>query len=196
MTVFFSAAADRNKAPILKVLHYRLKKLDRILEIGSGTGQHATFFAAQLPSLVWQCSDLPSNLPPLKSALLQSRLENLPTPVAIDVNDEPTLIDFQAIYTANTLHIMDEISVSNFFSYADKVLTKKAQLFIYGPFKVNGDFTSESNRRFDASLRSRGVGSAIRELEWVAASLRQGAGLDLVESVEMPANNLLLTFER
>ena len=195
MSDFFSPAAERNKEPILRLLQPHLEKLDRLLEIGSGTGQHAVYFAGQYPGILWQTSDLPANLAQLAMALRQSELANLPSPWMIDVNDPPVQHDFPAIYTANTLHIMSEGSVEQFFRYTNKALARSAQLFIYGPFNRNGEFTSESNQQFDASLRSRGVGSGIRDREWII-ELAAEIGLQLDELAAMPANNIMMTFSR
>ena len=198
----FSPACERNKGPILKALKSTLLGEQMLLEVGSGTGQHGEYFARHLPRVIWQTTDQEHNLLNLTERVSRADLANLLLPFRLDVNDHSWLCEtdakvclYDAVFTANTLHIMDVDSVENFFRGLPLNAKTKAQLIIYGPFRYNGRFTSESNAEFDQSLRSRGVGSAIREIEWIESLAAQG-GFVLKADLEMPANNQCLLFER
>jgi len=162
--------------------------------VGSGTGQHAVFFAEAFPFIVWQCADQAVYLDGVRAQLTHAKLSNLPKPLVLDVNQSVWVesgAKFDAVYSANTLHIMDEASVEAFFAGLPAVMKADAYLIVYGPFKYAGEFTSESNAGFDLSLRSRGVGSGIRDFEWVN-ELAEAQGLSLVLDQAMPANNQCL----
>lgn len=188
----FSPACERNRGPILAVLARFFANRRRVLEIGSGTGQHAVHFAAALPHLQWQCSDRPANLPGLRLWLDEARLANTPPPLALDVARGPWPPPaFDAVFSANTLHIMGWDEVEALFAGLGAVLAADARMAIYGPFRRAGLPTSPSNEAFDAELRSQDPRMGLRQLEAVeerAASI----GLDLIEVVDMPANNLML----
>ncbi len=194
----FSPACERNKDPILDVIAELLVAVDSVLEIGAGTAQHAVYFAAANPHLSWQTSDLAENLDGIRAQLTNAALPNTPAPVQLDVTQaswfaHPARYPF--VYTANTLHIMPWGSVEALFEQLPAVLEPKGYFVCYGPFKYGGEFTSDSNRVFDESLRARGVGSGIRDFEAVA-NLAQSAGLALVSDHQMPANNQCLIFRR
>ena len=194
----FSAACERNKDVILEKLTPYLAKLDSVLEIGSGTAQHAIHFAAAYPELRWQTSDQEEYIDGIQTQLKYADIENVLSPLIIDVNQTQWSANaecFPAVYTANTLHIMNESDVCAFFEGLPHVLAPKALLFIYGPFKYDGDFTSASNQEFDQSLRSRGCGSAIRDFEFIE-KLAKGIGLILLHDYKMPANNQFLIFQQ
>lgn len=192
----FSEACERNKGPILDILRRVLADRRRVLEIGSGTGQHAACFAAALPHLVWQASDLPENHPGIRAWLAEAALDNTPAPLALDVfapHWPPGLWD--AVFTANTLHIIAWEGGERVIRGAAAVLEPGGLLCAYGPFNYGGRYTSESNARFDASLRERDPSSGIRDFEAVNA-IAMSAGLALVEDNAMPANNRLLVWRR
>jgi len=194
----FSAACERNKDVILEVIKPYLCNLDSVLEIGSGTAQHAIHFARSLPNLQWQTSDQASYLDGVKAQLENSNIKNVEWPIELNVNQAVWVADgqlFDAIYTANTLHIMNSGDVRAFFTGLPSVTHKDALLIIYGPFKYAGEFTSESNREFDQSLRSRECGSAIRDIEHVH-KLAALAGFDFLVDNNMPANNQCLIYKR
>jgi len=178
------------------VLQRYLPEAENLLEVAGGTGQHAVYFAENFPHLIWQSSDIPAALPGLKPRIIQSDLLNLPEPIALDVNSGwPSQQQFDAIFSANSLHIMAAESVENFFPGVAACLNSGGTLLVYGPFKYNGEFTTESNARFDLWLKNRNPVSGIRDFEWVN-ELASAEGLTLVEDNAMPANNQLLVWRR
>lgn len=188
----YSAASERNREPILAVLRCAFAGRRRVLEIGSGTGQHAVHFAAALPELVWQSSDRAENLEGIRAWLDQAGLPNTPAPLSFDVRDAQWPAGgFDAVFTANTLHIMAPEEVEILFRRLPEVLAAEARVAIYGPFNYGGRHTSPSNAQFDASLRAGDPRRGIRDIEWIT-QLAQAAGLSLIEDCEMPANNRLL----
>lgn len=191
----YSAACERNRAPILSVLRRHFADRRRVLEIGSGTGQHAVHFAAALPQLEWQTSDREENLEGIRAWLDEAGLPNVRPPLTLDVNGVWPKKNFDAAFTANTLHIMSWPEVERLFAQLDAVLDQDAKLAVYGPFNYGGDFTSASNAAFDADLRSRAPHMGIRDIEAVQA-LAQGIGLHLLEDAAMPANNRCLVWQR
>ena len=196
-TLPFSAACERNKDPILDILRPYLENIDSALEIGSGTAQHAVHFAAQCPHLFWQTSDQTEYLAGIRAQIQNSGLINLPAPLCVDVQhtDWSALTAYPLIFTANTLHIMNEQQVMAFLIGARQVCKKEGWLAIYGPFKYDGVFTSPSNYQFDQSLRARGQGSAIRDFVWISG-LAEAQGFELANDHVMPANNQLLIWQR
>ena len=191
----FSPACERNQDAILAVLHERFADRTRVLEIGSGTGQHAAHFAPALPQLIWQTSDVAANLPGIRQWLDDARCPNTPAPLTFDINDAPPTGRFDAIFSANTLHIMGWAEVQRLFTLLPTLMTDDALLTVYGPFNYNGAFTSPSNAAFDASLRADQPQRGIRDFEAVDA-LAQSTGLALVEDRAMPANNRCITWRR
>lgn len=191
----FSPASERNREPILAVLRPRLAHSRRVLEIGSGTGQHAVHFAAAMPHLQWQASDRAVNLPGIRLWLAEAALPNTPEPLAFDVNGTLPAGPFDAVFTANTLHIMSWAEVQRLFAALPALMTSDALLTVYGPFNYKGQFTSNSNVQFDASLRLDDPLRGIRDFEAVDALAAQ-AGLHLLDDVAMPANNRCITWQR
>lgn len=194
----FSAACERNRDPILDVLRSHLGAARSVLEVGSGSGQHAIHFAARLPGLVWQCSDRDDQLAGIRLWLDEAALPNTPAPVALDVARQPWFADdrhFDAVFSANTLHIMGWPEVGAFFQGMERVLRPGGTLVVYGPFNYGGRYTSASNQDFDHWLQTRDPRSGIRDFEAVDALARQ-AGLILAADVEMPANNRCLVWRR
>lgn len=191
----FSPACARNQAPILEVLRLHFAQRSRVLEVGSGTGQHAVHFAAGLPQLVWQTSDVAANLPGVRQWLAEARLSNTPAPLEFDINGMPPAATFDAVFSANTLHIMAWREVERFFALLPGLTTADACLVVYGPFNVGGQFTSDGNAAFDASLRATDPDRGIRDLEAVDGLAAQ-AGFVRVEDRAMPANNRCLVWRR
>jgi trans-aconitate methyltransferase len=181
----FSEASERNRAPILEVLRRVFSESRRVLEIGSGTGQHAAYFAAELPHLVWQASDVAEHLAGIREWIAD------PAPIELDVDKPWPAVEADAVYSANTCHIMSWLQVERMFAGIGKLAP--AVLALYGPFNYNGRHTSESNARFDAMLRARDPASGLRDFEAVDA-LAQSRGLILQEDNAMPANNRLLVW--
>jgi cyclopropane fatty-acyl-phospholipid synthase-like methyltransferase len=188
-----SAACERNRDPILEVLRDRFADRRHVLEIGSGTGQHAVHFAAALPRLTWQTSDLEANLSGIRAWIGESGLPNLPPPIALDVTGSWPAARFDAVFTANTLHIMSWPQVQALFAALPGVLTPDAVLAVYGPFNYDGRFTSPSNAEFDEWLKRRSPLSGIREFAAVD-ELARSIGFMLVEDRQMPANNRALVW--
>ena len=191
----FAAACERNKAPILDVLRERFADRRHVLEIGSGTGQHAVHFAAALPHLQWQCTELEQNLPGLRLWLDEAALPNLLPPLVLDVKQPLPAGPWDAVFSANTLHILGWPEVERLFDGLALRLPLQGLLTVYGPFNLGGRFTSESNARFDAQLRSADARRGIRDLEAVDA-LAAAAGLTLLEQRAMPAHNLCVSWRR
>ena len=191
----FAPACARNQDAILDVLRARFADRTRVLEIGSGTGQHAVHFARALPHLSWQASDVAANLAGIRQWLDEARLRNTPAPLAFDINGAPPARRFDAIFSANTLHIMGWPEVQRLFAMLTVLMADDALLTVYGPFNERGEFTSPSNAAFDASLRAAHPLRGIRNFEEVDA-LARSAGLALVEDRSMPAHNRCITWRR
>jgi hypothetical protein len=190
-------ATERNREPILAVLRERFADRTRVIEIGSGTGQHAVFFAAALPHLTWQTSDLPDNHPGIRAWVEDSGLDNVLPPVAFDMAAPARwpAARYDAIFTANTLHIASWPQVQSFFQHLPRLLADDATLVVYGPFNIGGRYTSASNADFDQWLKARDPASGIRDLEAVQA-LAERAGLRFVEDSAMPAHNRCLVWKK
>jgi cyclopropane fatty-acyl-phospholipid synthase-like methyltransferase len=191
----FSPACERNREPILEVLREHFADRRNVFEIGSGTGQHAVHFAAALPKLRWQTSDVAENLPGIRMWLKDAALPNTPAPIAYDVNDPPPAGDYDAVFCANTLHIMGWKEVERMFAALPKLTRPGALLVIYGPFNYEGQYTSPSNAQFDEALRSGNPKRGIRDFEEVDA-LAAAAGFALKEDYPMPANNRCIVWKR
>jgi SAM-dependent methyltransferase len=194
----FSEACERNKGPILEVLARWLREPGVVLEVGAGTGQHASHFARHLPRLSWQPTEQFDNLGTLAARIAVDGPCNLLPPVELDVGATRWPWDadsVDAVFTANTLHIMSWPLVQALFQGVGQVLRDDGLLIIYGPFRYGGQFTSHSNQAFDEMLRSRDPASGIRDFEAVDA-LAAAQGLRLVEDCAMPANNQTLVWRR
>jgi cyclopropane fatty-acyl-phospholipid synthase-like methyltransferase len=191
----YADACDRNRGPILEVLERYCQDRRRVLEIGSGTGQHAVHFAAALPHLTWQTSDVEANLPGIRLWLEEAGLANLPPPLSLDVCGAWPRGRFDALFTANTLHIMSWEDVRTMFAAMAAVLEPDCLLAIYGPFNYQGAFTSPSNAAFDAWLKQRSARSGIRDFAAVDR-LARSIGFQLLEDHPMPANNRMLLWKR
>ena len=194
----FSEACERNKRPIYEVLTDAFADRSGVLEVGSGTGQHAVYFARRLGHLRWTPTDLQECLPMLRDRLEAEGPENVSEPLALNVHVHPWLErrvsdSIDAVFTANTLHIISWFDVEHFFEGVGTVLDSDGVLCIYGPFRYNGQYTSESNARFDQFLRQRDPSSGIRDIEAIA-ELAEKQGFRLDKDYAMPANNQLLVW--
>jgi cyclopropane fatty-acyl-phospholipid synthase-like methyltransferase len=188
-------SCDRNRDPILAVLRHHFAEVASVLEVGSGTGQHAVYFALKMTWLDWQTSDREENLPGIGQWLEEAMLPNTPPPIILDVDGPWPTQRYNAVFTANTLHIMGRDSVQAFFRGVGQVLGPRGSLVVYGPFNYEGRYTSESNREFDGWLKARDPQSAIRDFEAVDALARE-QGLLLIDDVAMPANNRCLVWRK
>ena len=204
----FSPSCERNRDPILSVLRTHFADRRQVLEVGSGSGQHAVYFAAALPQLVWQTSDCADNLPGIRQWLDEAGLPNTPAPLLFDVSeqrapsaadgstrDTTSMVGYDAVFSANTLHIMSWHEVEQLFAALPALTTAGARLVIYGPFNYSGQFTSASNAAFDASLKQRASHMGIRDVAEVDR-LASSAGFALTEDVVMPANNRCRIWQR
>ena len=203
----FSPSCERNREPILAVLRQHFADRHHVLEIGGGTGQHAVFFAEAMPWLTWQCSDRAESLPGIRMWLDEAGLPNTPPPIELDVTQpwpaHPTdgsgnprgQGGWDAVFSANTLHIMAWPQVVAFFAGIGAALADDGTLVVYGPFNYAGAHTSDSNREFDGWLKARDPHSGIRDFAAVDA-LAQAIGLRLVADVAMPANNRCIVWRR
>lgn len=193
MELPFSQACERNKDPILAELQKHFAGVATVLEIGSGTWQHAVHFAARLPHVTWQTSDLPVNHAGIQAWLDHAGGDNLVAPLALDVTKTWPSQTFDGAYSANTLHIMSWPAGQAMLRGLAEVIRPGGCLVYYGPFHMNGKPTSHSNASFDLMLRGRDPDSGIRHLEEVTAAAEQW-GWALRENTAMPANNRLLVF--
>ncbi|MGV8959725.1 MAG: DUF938 domain-containing protein [Stenotrophomonas sp.] len=202
----YSESCERNREPILAVLRQHFAHARQVLEIGSGTGQHAVHFAAAMPWLRWQSSDHRDYLPGIGQWLDEAGLANTPPPIELQAVTAPApglapqpvpvpAGGFDAVYSANTLHIMGWEQVQALFAGLTPLLAAEAVLVVYGPFNEGGQFSSDSNRVFDGWLKARDPRSGIRDLEAVTA-LAEQQGWALLEQVAMPANNRCLVWSR
>jgi SAM-dependent methyltransferase len=191
-----SEACERNKGPILRILTGAFAHCRSVLEIGSGTGQHAVHFATHLPHLRWQPSDRDDYLPGLRERIAHEGPPNLQPPIELDVRNLPWPVGrVDAIFTANTLHIMDWAAVEDLFRGVGAALDAGGVFCVYGPFRYGGRYTSASNAAFDEYLRMRDSLSGIRNFEDVN-NLSSEQGLRLLEDHAMPANNQLLVWHK
>lgn len=204
----YSQACENNKAPILSIIQSVFSTSQHVLEIGTGTAQHAVHFAQAMPHLIWQTSDQACYIPGIEVQLEQARdhnktssqrISNINDPLTLDVT-KPWPLTSQAlaidgIFTANTLHIMAKEMVEDFFIGVGKHLNIEGDLCIYGPFNYAGNYSSQSNANFDIWLAQQDLRSAIRDIEWII-ELASVQGLKLIADHTMPANNLLLHFKK
>ena len=200
----YSEACDQNKAPILAVIRPLFRDATRVLEIGSGTGQHAAHFAAALPWLVWQASDIPAHLPGIRLWIDEAALPNLPPPLTLDVTGswpdgreapEAGEAPFDAVFSANTAHIMGLPEVEAMFRGVGRLLAPGRPFALYGPFAYGGQHTSDSNASFDAWLRARDPRMGVRDkhhLDRLAAA----CGLMPEDDLPMPVNNRTLIYRK
>jgi cyclopropane fatty-acyl-phospholipid synthase-like methyltransferase len=189
----YSQACEDNKNSILAVLKTAFANTQQVLEIGSGSGQHAVYFASNLPHLQWQTSDLKINHRGINQWVDAYPCVNLIRPVNLDLQQPWPISTVEGIYTANTLHIISWPLVEKFFAGVKKCLANHGRLCIYGPFNYHGKFTSDSNADFNVWLKNRDEKSGIRDFEAIL-TLAQAADLTLVKDHTMPANNRLLEF--
>lgn len=192
----FAEAAEKNGPVILEVLQREFRDATDVLEIGSGTGQHAVMFAAALPSLRWQTSDLEDNHAGINAWIDSVGVDTVLRPVSFDVrtgNVEAASCD--AVFSANTAHIMGIDAVRRMFSVVGDALRADGVFCLYGPFRIDGMFNTESNERFDAGLRQRDVTMGIRDLETLDDFGASG-GLQRQRLYAMPSNNYIAVWKR
>ena len=192
----FAEYAERNGGPILDVLTDEFAATSRVLEIGSGTGQHAARFAAAMPHLMWQTSDLAENHPGITAWVNDANLDNLLAPLHLDVlTAEHSPAAYDCVFSANTAHIMSFDAVTRMFALVGEGLMDRGVFCLYGPFRRAGEFNTESNARFDQALRSRDPEMGIRDLEDLDA-LATANGMRRQRLYAMPANNHIAVWQR
>ncbi|MCK7597982.1 class I SAM-dependent methyltransferase [Microbulbifer sp. CAU 1566] len=187
-------STERNRQPILEHLQRLLVNSRHLLEIGSGTGQHAVYFAPRLPRVTWQTSERLQNLHEVQAWLNHSPADNLPAPVALDVTGNWPSLRVDAVFTSNTLHIMPAAAVEVFFARLKNVLQPGGQLIVYGPVKIAGEYIGPSNADFDCWLKEQDPLRGIRDLEWLD-QLAAVEGLVRTENNDLPAHNQLLVWQ-
>ena len=192
----YSESCEQNRDPILSVLKDVFSKVNKVLEIGSGTGQHAVYFGRHLPHLIWEPSDVEENIPGIRLWLEEAQLANVLSPIVLHVTDTqwPEEV-FDGIFSANTAHIMSWSSVEAMFNGIERVLESGGLFCLYGPFNYHGNYTSESNARFDQWLKMRDPNSGIRDFE-ALDKIAAEAGMTLDHDYEMPVNNRILVWRK
>ncbi len=191
----FAGAAARNADPILEILQHEFWDSTDVLEIGSGTGQHAVHFAATLDHLQWQTSDLGENHPAIRGWIADARVPNVRDPILLDVRTANLPVSYDAVYSANTAHIMSIDEVVRMFELVARVLRPDGIFCLYGPFRRFGEFSTESNARFDANLRARDPSMGIRDLEELDA-VGATNGLYRQNLYAVPSNNLVAVWRK
>ena len=192
----FSQSCEQNKWPILEILKIEFTRPAKLLEVGSGTGQHAVFFTQHLPHLHWTCSDLIDNHAGIQMWLDEAGQKNITGPLLLDANqvwdDE---LNFDILFSANTLHIMSLKSVENLIKNIGKTLNSGGKCFFYGPFMYDKQHTSQSNVHFDAWLKSRNPLSGVRDVSDLQTQFAK-EHITLVNDYAMPANNRSLVWQK
>ncbi len=190
----YSESCEQNKEPILSVISPLLASVSSVLEIGSGTGQHAIYFSKMMPHLSWHTSDCRPYLEGINAWISEASHKNVMPPFELDVSASKwPNAKYDAIFTANSLHIMNKQNADDLIEGAAAILNKGGSLIIYGPFNYNGSFSSESNKQFNQWLKDRDAQSGIKHFEDIAL-LALGNNMQLVTDYEMPANNRILHF--
>jgi len=196
MNKAFSQSCENNKQAILQRIQNIFQQSKTVWEIGSGTGQHACYFAKNLPQLTWQTTDREENLAGINCWIKETGLANLPQSIELNVVSEQWPCQhINALFTANTLHIMHWHEVECFFKGLEKYLSDNSIVCIYGPFNYQGQYTSQSNEQFDLWLKTQDPARGIRDFEAIE-TLANKTGLFIEDDFEMPANNRLLVFQK
>ncbi|WP_457666936.1 DUF938 domain-containing protein [Thiolapillus sp.] len=192
----YAESCDQNRDPILDVLRPLLASCSTVLEIGSGTGQHAVYFSRHMPHLHWQPSDRGENMPGIHLWREEAGLANLEAPVELDVTQKTwPAIGADAVFSANTAHIMSWPQVKAMIEGIGQLLPDQGLFLLYGPFNYDGQYTSDSNRRFDGWLKARDPLSGIRDFTALDVLATQ-AGMYLQDDIAMPANNRILCWRK
>ena len=190
-----SSSCVQNQAPILKIIKPLLLEKHTVLEVGSGTGQHAIYFAEKMPHLSWQASDQVQYLSSVNAWINEAKLSNTPPAINLDVTQAWPALEFDVIFSANTTHIMSWEMVVDFFQGVGESLGENGLFILYGPFNYHQQYTSQSNADFDMWLKNRDPNSAIRHFEALMELAKQ-AKLTLLKDYEMPANNRILCWQK
>jgi cyclopropane fatty-acyl-phospholipid synthase-like methyltransferase len=193
----YSEACDQNREPILAVLQrFIAADTKALLEIGSGTGQHAVYFAPEFAHMHWQTSDVQDNHPGIHAWLTDMPSDNVAAPLALDVlqDDWPSL-QYDIVFSANTAHIMSETAVVAMFTGVGQILAEGQYFLLYGPFNIDGKYTAPSNERFDQWLKARDPQMGVRDVGWLQ-TVAQQQGLIVQEVIDMPADNKIVVWQK
>ncbi|VAW73321.1 hypothetical protein MNBD_GAMMA12-3318 [hydrothermal vent metagenome] len=197
----YAESADQNKEVIVDVLRQYFVKSGNVLEIGAGTGQHARYFSSLLTTLRWTPSEVPDYMLMLEQGITNSGISNLIDPISVDVNtvqpgsSGPLAVQYDYIYSANTLHIMSWQSCINLISLVSNLLASGGLMVTYGPYNVNNQFSSDSNERFDLWLKQRDSLSGIRDIDDLRCEGLE-KNLQIDDIIEMPVNNKMLIWRK
>lgn len=192
----FAPAPERNKGAILRVIQEEFRNCSSVLEIGSGTGQHAVHFAAELAHLTWQTSDVEENHAGIRAWLRDAALQNVRDPLVLDVcTASASEGEYDGVFSANTAHIMSFAAVEKMFALVGSSLSGDGVFVLYGPFRQEGEFNTLSNARFHESLRQNDAGMGIRHLEDLDR-LAVAGGMRRSRLYAMPANNHIVAWRK
>lgn len=192
----FAEYAARNAAPILEILQREFRGASHVLEIGSGTGQHAVVFSAAMDHLHWQTSDLDENHAGIRAWIDSSRIQNVSPPLSIDVREATVEAGaYDAAFSSNTAHIMDIDAVEKMFLLVSQALRPGGVFCLYGPFRQCGAFNTQSNADFDANLRQRDPLMGIRDVETLNEFAAAGS-LQRARFYAVPSNNNVAVWTR
>jgi len=192
---YYSESCEQNKKPILSILKKYLHTKRHLLEIGSGTGQHAAYFGSKFASLTWQTSDKVENHAGIKAWINHANTDNILLPIKLDVsNDVWPKKYYDVVFSANTAHIMSVDNVVDMFSGISEILIKNNEFLLYGPFNINGKFTAKSNEEFDESLRMRDSSMGVRDISWLQDVAYEN-NIILDDRFDMPADNMILVWK-
>ncbi|MBT3205403.1 MAG: DUF938 domain-containing protein [Gammaproteobacteria bacterium] len=191
----YAESCDQNREPIQQVFEQFVDGRKTVLEIGSGTGQHAVYFSAQFADLLWQTSDLIENHSAIQAWIDDSGLNNVYSPIELDSRGDWPDQQYDLLYSANTVHIMSSGAVEQLFKKITGCMHENSVFLLYGPFNYDGLYTSESNARFDQWLKQRDSSSSIKNFNWLK-DIGHQSGLKCIHDFEMPANNKLLVWRK
>ena len=197
MDKYHAESTRRNRNPIFEVLKKEIEGSKKLLEIGSGTGQHAVYFSKKLPQILWQTSDRSINHESINYWIKRYNLKNLllPLDIEIGVNEKNINDVFDCVFSSNTSHIMSLENVKRLFALVDKVLNKNGKFFLYGPFKINLEFTTKSNEDFHQKLKAENKLMGLRDIEELDNYAIEN-NMQNHAFYEMPANNYLSIWKR
>ena len=197
MDKYHAESTRRNRTPILEVLKKEIEGSKKLLEIGSGTGQHAVYFSKKLPQILWQTSDRSINHESINYWIKRYNLKNLllPLDIEIGVNEENINDVFDCVFSSNTSHIMSLENVKRLFALVGKVLNKNGKFFLYGPFKINLEFTTRSNEDFHQKLKAENKLMGLRDIEELDKYAIEN-NMQNHAFYEMPANNYLSIWKK
>ena len=197
MDKYHAESTIRNRTPILEILKKEIEGSKKLLEIGSGTGQHAVYFSKKLPQILWQTSDRSINHESIIYWIKRYNLKNLLPPLDLEIGlNEKNINDiFDCVFSSNTSHIMSLENVKRLFALVGKILNKNGKFFLYGPFKINLEFTTKSNEDFHEKLKEENKLMGLRDIEELDIFATEN-NMQNHALYEMPANNYLSIWKK